>query len=144
MKRQLRIKPENATAIVAALAAANGRATAHTVQTFPELEGLAKQAERRLEQVLPFEKDRPGAELTYRGEGAWAKAYGRAMTVSHIRLRRVRGAWVLLTAQTADAYPKQPAKLELMLTSEQAARAHALFARAFRVLPKSNPLSDTP
>jgi hypothetical protein len=137
VNRPITIVPEKASALEDALSTANGRATRHTLRTYSELEEVATLAEQQLARILPFVKDRPGAEFTYRGEGAWANAYRHAMTVSHIRLRRVRAGWALLKAETANAYPKQKPKLQLLLNDPQATRAHALLEELFKRLPKA-------
>lgn len=93
-----KIRPE---AIEAALQAVNGRAYAHAVTQFRQVERAAHLAEEALtERNLPI-KYRDGARLTYTpsGPGKSYARYSSSVVSTEICLERIRGTWCLVSAE---------------------------------------------
>jgi len=76
----------------------------------------AAAAELRLDRLGISKVNRRGCKVTYRGAGAWAKAYRYAKTVPHFQLSRGASGWNIVHVGRAHAYPQQPEIDEISLS----------------------------
>ena len=93
-------------AIEAALAEANGKATAHTLAQHIDLDLLARRAETRLKESGVPKKDWRGIRVVYRPEGP-GKAYarkGRCLITTRIVLEYRASGWALVMAERAETW----------------------------------------
>ena len=79
----IKIAPANAAKINAALDAANGKATSHTIRSWVLVDSVADEAESRLS-ALP-KADRKGATLTHTPAGPSASSY-KSVSYTHLTL----------------------------------------------------------
>jgi hypothetical protein len=98
------ITATNAKKIEVALAAVNGRATAHTFSTFAEIEQVATTLERKLQYLGIAKKYRVGASGTARSGGSVARSYDYARKATDIRIERRSNTWFLVSIDEATAY----------------------------------------
>ena len=125
----MKIVPENAAAIGAELAKANGRASSHTVTSFAEVADEAYRAERKLGALGIPKSKRAGATFRVQSGGKVAKAY---RVTCLVLLRRAAG-WYLVECRSCEIYPDQSGYGRLALTAEQDAAAVALVRKAYEV-----------
>lgn len=129
--KQIKICEKNTAAIEAALAAVNGRATAHTFVQYREIERLAERAE--LETLRYLSKgEAPGATFTAVSGSETAKSYTYRRTATSVELLRRAGDWYLAavcdsTIFAAGGFSK------LVLTAAQDAQAIARFRKRYNV-----------
>lgn len=116
--RPILINPNNATALEAALAKANGRAAKHTA-TAADVFGLAERAELHLDIDLLPKSRRPGAEVAWHAKGPFAQAYRYRMTRTKLSIRRGRKGWYLIGAQRVHLYPGQRELFHFMISVAQ-------------------------
>ena len=131
--KAIKITPENAAAIESALAAANGRASSHTITSFDEVAAEAARAERKLEALGLCKSKRAGAIFKVQSGGKVAKAYRRPRNVTSLVLLRRGAGWYLVECCSYAIYPDQSGYGRLKLTAEQDAAAVALFRKAYEV-----------
>jgi hypothetical protein len=136
MFKAIKITQANAKAIEAALAAVNGRATAHTFTTFGEVQNMAATAEAKLN-ALSIPK-------AMRKDAVWSETSGAAVTNAYAKKSSTRAAnWVRLERRSADWFLTNVGKTEiykegggpgrLTLTKEQATKAVEVFSKQFAV-----------
>jgi hypothetical protein len=118
------IKVTDDTAINAALAAANGRATAHTYTKATELRTIADAAERRLESIGVPKSGRPGASVVALSGDVLPKAYKYAPRRSRITLIRRPAGWYVTDVSTGEYYGDPSVRLVLTETQDAAAVSH--------------------
>jgi hypothetical protein len=116
--KPIQIALENDAALVAALAAVNGWATAFTVTQACEVHQAAADAEKRLE-TLP-KASRAGARAEYVPGGPAARAYKYAPASTRIRMERRASGWYLTGVIRTEVYPGTPARLDVAVTQTQA------------------------
>ena len=129
----MKIVPENAAAIEAELAKANGRASSHTVTSFAEVADEAYRAERKLEALGIPKSKRAGATFRVQSGGKVAKAYRRARRVTVLTMIRRASGWYLGELYSTEVYPDESGYGRLKLTAEQDAAAVALVRKAYEV-----------
>ena len=100
----IKITLANAAKINAALDAANGKATSHTIRACSEVIAIADDAEARLS-VLP-KSERKGATLVHIPAGPSASAYKYAAATTRIVIERRATGWFLLGAERVEVYPR--------------------------------------
>ena len=100
----IKITLANAAKINAALDAANGKATSHTIRACSEVIAIADDAEARLS-VLP-KSERKGATLVHIPAGPSAKSYKYAVKTTRLRMERRATGWFLISAERAEVYPR--------------------------------------
>ena len=123
----IRICPAKQPAIRAALQTVNGRATAHTLTTFREIEDLAKDAERALQQLQLAPRDRVGAVYTHVSGAPVAKGYTYKRPATRVTLHRRTGSWYIANIEAAEVWAQGGGRPRLTLTSQQ--HAHAVELR---------------
>ena len=104
MTAPIKITAANAAKIGAALDAANGKATSHTVRSWVLVDTIAEAAESRLA-ALP-KAQRAGATLAHTPAGPSASAYKYAAQTTRIVLERRATGWFLISAERAEVYPR--------------------------------------
>lgn len=112
------IRIEDTTAVAAALAAVNGRATSLTITTPEQVARIADEAERVLANSLP-KAARTGAKVAYTPAGPSAKSYKQAAVSTTIGLERRAAGWVLIAIDRATVYPRSPSRFHIALSPEQ-------------------------
>jgi hypothetical protein len=112
------IRIEDTTAVAAALAAVNGRATSFTITTPEQVSKIADKAEQDLANSLT-KAARTGAQVAYTPAGPSAKSYKQAATSTTIVLERRAAGWVLIAVRRATVYPCTPSRLTILLSPEQ-------------------------
>ncbi len=128
--KAIKISPENAAAIVAALKAVNGRAEYHAFTTFAEVEGLVATAESRLAKTLLPKADHKGSRLIAISGVAVSKAYakkGRTRAATTVELERRSTGW-FITAIAPATVGQSGGNLRLVLTPAQKEASLARFA----------------
>lgn len=134
MAKTIAITPTNAATIVAALAAANGRATAHTFTSYEEVVSLAEAAESALAALGLPKAARVGAVWFETSGGKVPNAYKNSRQATAVRLVRRATGWHLQSAASVAIWQEGGGKGRLYLTSAQADKAKARFAASLNVL----------
>ena len=117
MSAPIKITADNAAKINAALDAANGKATSHTIRSWVLVDSVADEAESRLS-ALP-KADRKGATLTHTPAGPWASAYKYAAQTTRIVIERRATGWFLISADRAEVYPRAPQRDVMTISTYQ-------------------------
>lgn len=115
--KPIKITKSNEDAIVNALHAINGRATAFTITHFYEVMAIADKAEAKLH-ALP-KADRKGVVATYTPEGP-SRAYKYSAKSTQIKIHRRATGWFLTSVDESKVWPRQPQRLVVTVTSDQA------------------------
>ena len=129
--KAIKIFTNNASAIKAALAAANGSATAHTFTDLEDVYCAADVAEAQLIKLVS-KKLASGAVYTSQSGGALPNAYKHSRKVTTIRIQRRSSDWWLVAVVCHDAY-KEAGKSRLTLTQSQRDFAVSRFCAQFAV-----------
>ena len=99
------------SAIAAALAAVNGRATQFTITCAGQLRDIAAEAEAIMDRAGLAEKYRVGADVAHVPAGPYANAYKHAAISTRVTLtRKAGGAWTLAKAERVDVWPREKAR----------------------------------
>lgn len=122
---RIKITPENAEKIEAALLAVNDKAVEHTYTCYADILGVVAEAAAKLSAILPA-KNFPGAKAYAESGGSVAKAYKYARRTTAIKIERGATGWFLIEIAESGAHEKAD-KLRLILTEEQKALAVSLF-----------------
>ena len=117
MTAPIKITAANAAKINAALDAANGKATSHTIRSWVLVDTIAEAAESRLA-ALP-KAQRKGATLVHVPAGPSASAYKYAAQTTRLRMERRATGWFLVSAERAEVYPRAPQRDVMTISSEQ-------------------------
>jgi hypothetical protein len=117
-----RITEQNQSAIVAILAAVNGKSTAHTFTTYAEIEQIAAQAEKQVVDLVGSQKAAVGAQLKATSGEKVPNAYKYSRDGTQVTIERRASGWFLVDARHATLYASGGAS-KLTLTAEQDARA---------------------
>ncbi len=112
------IRIEDTTAIEAALAAVNGRATTFTIKTAEQVARIVFKAEAILANSLT-KAARTGARVSYTPAGPSTKSYKQNAVSTTIGLERRAAGWVLIAIDRATVYPASPSHLHIALSPEQ-------------------------
>jgi hypothetical protein len=118
------IKITDDTAIDAALAAANGKATAHTYTRSTQLQMIADAAERRLESIGVPKNGRPDAGVIATSGDVLPRAYKYAPIRTRITLIRRPAGWYVTDISTGEYYGAPSVRLVLTETQDAAAVSH--------------------
>ena len=113
----IKITAANAAKINAALDAANGKATSHTIRSWVLVDSIATDAEDMLS-ALP-KADRKGATLVHVPAGPSASSYKYAAATTRIVIERRATGWFLISADRAEVYPRAPQRDVMTISSEQ-------------------------
>ena len=106
----------NTVALAAALAKANGRASAHTAD-LRDLADAARDAEAQLASLgLPVTR-RVGARAQYLSGGKVASAYKYPRLVTHATLERGTNGWFLVGCVTVSAWPADAGSVTVSIPS---------------------------
>ena len=136
--KAIKITPANKSAIELALAAANGKAEAHTYSTYSEIEMVAHRANIRLIGLIGALKHSPGAVLNALSGDAVSNAYARkgfSRAGTAIRLDCRATGWFLAAVSRGDVYKDGGYEL-ITLTAEQDVRAVAVLRAGYRIATK--------
>ena len=128
----IKITQANAQKIVAALAAVNGRATAHAYTEYHEIARAAEAAERRLEGLGIQKAARAGAVLWSVSGHSVPSAYKYSRQATGVRLERRATGWFFASASPVTIW-KEGGASDLLLTEEQDARAVEVLRMGYRV-----------
>jgi hypothetical protein len=120
--KPIRITEKNKVAIVAALAAVNGKATAHAWTTYADIEYLSMVAEKQVIDLLGSQKAAVGAKLQATSGGKVANAYKYSRSGTWVRIERRSTGWFLVSVDHATLYSSGGSR-QLTLTAEQDRRA---------------------
>ena len=134
--KALKITPENAAAIEAALAKVNGRGSRYAIARFDGCDGVnaeAYRAERKLEALGIPKSKRAGARFEVCSGGSVAKNYPYPRNVTSLVLLRRGPGWYLVEARGHALFSDQTGYGRLSLTAGQDAAAVALFRKAYEV-----------
>ena len=108
------------SAVYDALRAINGKATAHTLTSYCQVEAVCQRAERALKASGVTTKNRIGVTVHFSPAGPSANAYKYAAKSTRIECRRTGDGWRLIDVQAIDIYPRTPERFGLTV-SEAAA-----------------------
>ncbi len=107
-------------AINAALDNVNGKAVAHTVNTYAEVWAIADRAEQLLAARGVTKGHRVGTTVVFSPSGPGASAYKYAAISTVVELRRVADGWRLIGASRCSAWPKSAETFNLTISPEAA------------------------
>lgn len=130
---KIKITEQNREAIDAALAKANGKATAHTFTSASSVSAAMRVAEAKLEDLGIPKGQRSGATARARSGGKLPNAYKYRRVVSYITITRGSSAWFLTEATTYETWDKSGGGTYLTVTAAQDAIAIAKFRAAYSV-----------
>ena len=133
--KAIKITPANKSAIETALAAANGKAEAHTFTAYTDIADLAESANGRVLRILGAKKYIPGAVLNALSGDSVTSAYAqksrtRVGTLVSIECRAT--GWFITAISRDDVY-KDGGYESLTLTTAQDARAVAVLRAQYRI-----------
>lgn len=133
MTKTIAITPANAAAIEAALAAVNGRASAHAFTSFEEVADLAASAEEAIADLNIPKTARAGAVWYQTSGAAVANAYKGTRQGTSVKLVRRTSGWHLEAAASATLYKEGGGAGRLHLTPTQRNEAVRRFEAGFSV-----------
>jgi len=132
--KPIKIAPENAPAIEAALSAVNGKASAHTFTDAVQILNLAEEAEKQLDALGLPKADRPGATFHAVSGSILPNAYAFRARATCVGLLRRGPGWYLATASEATIFPGARGRTRwLELTQAQDAKAVEVLRRGYVV-----------
>jgi hypothetical protein len=131
--KPIRITPENAEAIEAALAAVNGKAERHAYTLTSELDRLARAAEAELMSLVGAEKYAPGATWVETSGATVANSYGYRRDATRVTLTRRPTGWFLTEATSVQIHAQGGGRGRLTLTQAQDERAVAVLRARYAV-----------
>lgn len=132
--KTIAITKDNAARIEAALAAVNGRATAHAYTSFDEIQSIAEAAEKAMDAALILKKSRAGAIWHETSGIEVANSYRGVRKATAVKLIRKSGGWHFDSAHQVEIYKEGDGKGRLWLTEAQAEEAKARFAATLNVM----------
>jgi hypothetical protein len=118
MSKQIKLVKDNEVAIVAALHAANGKATAHAYTSFAEIERIAAIAESKLETLLGGKANWTGVIVNDRSGSELPNTYKYSRSCTALRLVRKTTGWFIDSLASVTAY-KEAGKTSITLTQAQ-------------------------
>jgi len=130
---KIKINDTNREAITAALAAANGKATAHTFTHSSSVSAAARDAERKLDDLGIPKGQRAGATARARSNGSVPNAYKYTRVVSRITITRGSSAWFLTDVKAVETWDKTAGGTYVTVTAAQDAIAIAKFRASYSV-----------
>jgi hypothetical protein len=133
MKIKIITTSTGAPKLTQALAAANGKATAHTA-TAQELIDASNDIENQLTRLSISKADRIGAEFVFCSGGAVARSYKYNRKVTLCRAVRGASDWFLISATPKEIYANQSGYCTLLLTEKQDALAVAKLRAQYSIL----------
>ena len=107
-------------AINAALDKVNGKAVAHTINTYAGVAIIADRAEELLDSRGVTQKSRVGTTVIYTPSGPSASSYKYAAVSTTITLKRVADGWRLIDASRSSVWPKSAETFCLVVGSRAA------------------------
>jgi hypothetical protein len=126
---KLRIHPDNAAKIEAALAFENRRSTAHTYTSYHEIEALANRAERQLEDKL-LKKDQAGVRYLANSGTRVPSSYRFPRQATSVELTRGPRAWFLTKVSSYSLW-EQAGAAHFLVTPKHRAAHLALMSSQF-------------
>jgi hypothetical protein len=130
---KIKITEKNSEAITSALAAVNGKATAHTFTHAMSVLNAARDSERKLDDLGVPKGQRSGATARASSGGKLANAYKYTRVVSHITITRGSSAWFVTDIKAVDTWDKTAGGTYVTVTAEQDAIAIAKFRASYSV-----------
>ena len=113
---KIKITEKNRAKIEAALAAVNGKARAHTIDDYDQVQDIALATEVKLFGVA--QKERIGTEVLYTKSGPHAAAYKFNTISTRIALYRGSTGWFLTGVKRDEVRPKQAERWVVKITRE--------------------------
>lgn len=132
--KAIKVTADNATAIEAALAEVNGKATAHAYTTVQEIIEIAERGEKKLESLGVIKSARKGAGVWATSGGMVANSYKYSRTVTHVKLERRSADWWLVEVSTASLFPNQGGMFHTRLTEAQDQMAIAALRKEYGII----------
>lgn len=132
---KIKINDKNTAALEAALANANGKATAHTFKWAFEIIGVAQQAEAKLNSLSLGKGSRSGAIATANSGGKVPNAYKYTRITSTAVIVRGSSAWFLIDLLTSESFRRTAGAVHVSLTSSQDAEVTATFRAQYGKQP---------
>ena len=130
---KLKINDTNREAITAALAAANGKATAHTFTSASEIIAAANDAEAQLTALELNKGERAGVVACAVSGGSVPSAYKYTRLVTRVTIVRGGSDWFLTDVKSFETFSRSGRDTRITLTSAQAAAVVAKFSTRFSV-----------
>lgn len=130
---KIKIAPENAEALEAALVKVNGKSSSHTYDSFFHLDFIATDAEAILEHLKLPKRIRSGAEVVSISGGRVPNSYKYARRATLVTLTRGSSAWFLTPVKPATVYKEGGGPDRLYLTKEQDCEAVSNFRSQYKV-----------
>jgi hypothetical protein len=128
----IKIIPENAEAIEAALREVNGKAAAHAYTSYAELTDLVDRAQSILSTLL-YKKDWQGARWTETSGGKTANSYKYMRDATRVIIERRSSAWYMIEARHVSVGTRGGGEGRLSLTSRQDEAAKKRLAERYWV-----------
>jgi hypothetical protein len=129
--KSIKLVAQNATAVEAALAAVNGKASAHSFYSFEQVAALAARAEAELDKLRIQHVTRAGAKVNAISGKAVSKSYRYARNRTRVQLERRNAGWYITDTSRwttqADVWGYR-----LILTKDQDTAATAAAVAAVR------------
>jgi len=133
LPKPLLITPKNADAIVAALAAVNGRAEAHAFTRVGEIARLASDAEEKVIALVGAKAHAPGAVYVATSGSKVANRYDYKRQATRVSIERRAAGWFLTEVTAVEIHQQGGGAPRLTLTQAQDARAHEVLRRQYSV-----------
>ena len=131
--KHIKIVPENRDQIVAALAAVNGKATAHTFVHFAQIMAVAEYAQKTVMALLGSKKTMVGALVLSTSSEQTAKSYKYQRQGTAITLVYKTTGWHISCIKVASLYCNQGGDRQIVLTPAQSDKATADFSKKWVV-----------
>lgn len=129
----MKINLADTEAVRAALAAVNGRATAHAYTLPSQIAAVADYAEGTLARLAVPKAERKGARYVSQSGSKLPNSYKYKATGTVITLERGASGWFLVDVAACDIWPGKEPFQRLTLTQDQDAIAIAAVRRQYGV-----------
>jgi hypothetical protein len=132
---KIKIKEQNRAAITAALAKANGRATAHTFNGATPIIEAAVAAETKLKLLGLTQSQRKGAQASLTSGSKVPHSYKYTRITTDVQMLRGATGWFLIGVSTSEGFSFGCGGCRVLLTTEQDVLAVAAFRSSYGVQP---------
>lgn len=141
---KIKICEKNIAKISAALAAANGKSTAHTYANYADIEKLVERATEYENGFLRYipKKNRAGIKIDFISGDGVARTYKYSRTATAVTLLRGAVGWFLTGVQQTTIY-EAGGDETVQLTQYQSDCLHATLSSRYTVYPAAAKLDDT-
>jgi hypothetical protein len=135
--KPIKLTPENAALVEAALAKTNGKAEKYAYKRFSEIKAVADIAEDEVSKLGIPSSRRPGAYYEQTSGEETAKSYPNSRRATTVVIARRQSGWVLTELRPAEIYYNGGGKGKLSLTKAQHDYIHDKLSKKYTLIAES-------